>query len=141
MKLVNAGVHPCIPAKGSVGASGDLAPLAHMTAVMIGVGEALTKSGRLPATEALASAGLQPIELQAKEGLDIGQILLATLHLLLEQALLGTKLVLRSLIPLVDSRHDVLERLVGSVVGLIVHRTLVGEALLGNGVVEGGIGL
>jgi histidine ammonia-lyase len=62
-------ITPIIPSQGSVGASGDLAPLAHMASVMIGVGEALTKSGRLPATEALASAGLQPIELQAKEGL------------------------------------------------------------------------
>lgn len=62
-------ITPIVPAQGSVGASGDLAPLAHMASVMIGVGEALTTSGRLPATEALASAGLQPIELQAKEGL------------------------------------------------------------------------
>lgn len=62
-------VVPVVPAQGSVGASGDLAPLAHMTTVMIGVGEAFTKSGRLPATKALAQAGLEPIVLGPKEGL------------------------------------------------------------------------
>lgn len=64
-----AGVMPVIPEKGSVGASGDLAPLAHMAAVMIGEGEATLDGHRLPATEALTRAGLQPIELTAKEGL------------------------------------------------------------------------
>ncbi len=60
---------PVVPAQGSVGASGDLAPLAHMTAVMIGVGEADTPQGRLPATQALATAGLAPVTLGPKEGL------------------------------------------------------------------------
>ncbi|WP_398467121.1 histidine ammonia-lyase [Tardiphaga sp.] len=60
---------PVVPSQGSVGASGDLAPLAHMTSVMIGVGEAIANNTRLPAVEALASAGLAPIELGPKEGL------------------------------------------------------------------------
>jgi histidine ammonia-lyase len=60
---------PVVPAQGSVGASGDLAPLAHMTSVMIGIGEAFANNKRLPAIEALASAGLAPITLGAKEGL------------------------------------------------------------------------
>lgn len=60
---------PVVPAQGSVGASGDLAPLAHMTSVMIGGGEAFARGQRLPAIEALASAGLAPITLGAKEGL------------------------------------------------------------------------
>jgi histidine ammonia-lyase len=60
---------PVVPSQGSVGASGDLAPLAHMTSVMIGVGEAFANDTRLPAIEALASAGLKPIELGPKEGL------------------------------------------------------------------------
>ena len=60
---------PVIPEKGSVGASGDLAPLAHMTAVMIGEGFADFEGQRLPGKEALASAGLKPIVLAAKEGL------------------------------------------------------------------------
>lgn len=60
---------PVVPAQGSVGASGDLAPLAHMTTAMIGVGEVFTKRGRVPAAEGLAQAGLKPIELGPKEGL------------------------------------------------------------------------
>ncbi len=62
-------VIPAIPAQGSVGASGDLAPLAHLTAAMIGVGEVLTPDGRRPAAQALAEAGLAPVTLGAKEGL------------------------------------------------------------------------
>lgn len=60
---------PVVPAQGSVGASGDLAPLAHMTAAMLGVGDVLTKKGRLPAVEGLALAGLKPFSLGPKEGL------------------------------------------------------------------------
>lgn len=67
--MVANDIIPVVPSQGSVGASGDLAPLAHMTSVMIGVGEAFTASGRMPALDALASAGLQPIVLGAKEGL------------------------------------------------------------------------
>lgn len=68
-QLVANDVLPVIPAKGSVGASGDLAPLAHMAAVLIGEGEAFHKGERLPAAQALQRAGLEPLELQAKEGL------------------------------------------------------------------------
>ncbi len=67
--MLNKGVHPIIPSRGSVGASGDLAPLAHLTAVMIGEGEAVYQGRRVPGAEALAAAGIEPIELQAKEGL------------------------------------------------------------------------
>ncbi len=62
-------VTPVIPSQGSVGASGDLAPLAHMTAAMIGEGEAIFDGDRMPAADALAKAGLGPIALGAKEGL------------------------------------------------------------------------
>lgn len=62
-------VVPLVPAQGSVGASGDLAPLAHMAAAMIGEGQALHRGAVLPAREALAQAGLAPLTLQAKEGL------------------------------------------------------------------------
>ncbi|MCE8517068.1 histidine ammonia-lyase [Ruegeria pomeroyi] len=62
-------VTPVIPVQGSVGASGDLAPLAHMTAVIIGAGEAEYQGERLPGAEALARAGLTPIPLGPKEGL------------------------------------------------------------------------
>ncbi|NDW04944.1 histidine ammonia-lyase [Jiella pacifica] len=67
--LIEKGLTPVIPAKGSVGASGDLAPLSHMTAAMIGVGEFFVGGERVPAMEALAAAGLEPVTLQAKEGL------------------------------------------------------------------------
>lgn len=62
-------IMPVIPSQGSVGASGDLAPLAHMTAAMIGVGNVFTRQGRVAAAEGLARAGLEPIELGPKEGL------------------------------------------------------------------------
>src|ERR1700730_4173005 len=67
--LFNADVLPVIPVKGSVGASGDLAPLAHMSATLLGVGEVFAKGERMPATEGLALVGLKPLTLQAKEGL------------------------------------------------------------------------
>jgi histidine ammonia-lyase len=67
--MLNAGVHPVIPAKGSVGASGDLAPLAHLALVIIGEGEAIHQGRRLPGSDALAAAGLNPLPLAAKEGL------------------------------------------------------------------------
>jgi histidine ammonia-lyase len=60
---------PVVPSQGSVGASGDLAPLAHMTSAMIGVGEAITPSGRMSSADALAAVGLAPLVLEAKEGL------------------------------------------------------------------------
>src|SRR6478752_5958466 len=67
--LNNRGVVPCIPAQGSVGASGDLAPLAHLAAVLIGEGEARYAGQIYPARVALAEAGLSPIVLGPKEGL------------------------------------------------------------------------
>ncbi|MFU4073441.1 N-formylglutamate deformylase [Pseudomonas aeruginosa] len=67
--LINAEVYPHIPLKGSVGASGDLAPLAHMSLVLIGESRARHRGEWLPAAEALAVAGLEPLTLAAKEGL------------------------------------------------------------------------
>ena len=57
--------------RGSVGASGDLAPLAHMALVLIGEGEAIYQGERLPARECLGRAGLEPLTLQAKEGISL----------------------------------------------------------------------
>lgn len=68
-EMLARGVTPVVPAQGSVGASGDLAPLAHMTAVLIGAGEAEHEGRILPGAEALAAAGLAPIPLGPKEGL------------------------------------------------------------------------
>lgn len=67
--MLAKGVIPVIPEKGSVGASGDLAPLAHMAAVMMGEGEAFFKNMRMSGAKALEKAGLSPIVLEAKEGL------------------------------------------------------------------------
>jgi len=67
--LYNAGIMPAIPAKGSVGASGDLAPLSHMTLAMLGVGQVRMNGVLMDATEALQAAGIAPVVLAAKEGL------------------------------------------------------------------------
>jgi len=67
--LLEKDMIPVVPAQGSVGASGDLAPLAHMTAAMLGVGEFFVDGARVPAAEALAQAGLAPLVLGPKEGL------------------------------------------------------------------------
>jgi histidine ammonia-lyase len=71
VEMLNRGVIPCIPQKGSVGASGDLAPLAHMTLVMLGYGEAWVDKDKLGGLEALRTAGLRPLKLKAKEGLSL----------------------------------------------------------------------
>ena len=65
----NAGLVPCVPSQGSVGASGDLAPLAHMTLALMGEGEMLVDGQRKPALPLLREAGITPLVLQAKEGL------------------------------------------------------------------------
>ncbi|MGJ5007209.1 histidine ammonia-lyase [Bradyrhizobium oligotrophicum] len=67
--MLAQGVLPVVPQQGSVGASGDLAPLAHMTAVMIGEGQAFLEGRLVPGREALAHAGLRPVTLGPKEGL------------------------------------------------------------------------
>jgi len=65
----NAGLVPYVPSQGSVGASGDLAPLAHMTLALIGEGDMLVDGHRMPALQALQQAGIEPLQLGAKEGL------------------------------------------------------------------------
>lgn len=87
--MLNAGVHPVIPSQGSVGASGDLAPLAHLAQVVIGEGRAVFKGETLPGAEALRRAGITPVALQAKEGLSLlngTQGMLALLSLALRDA-------------------------------------------------------
>ena len=69
VEMLERGVHPVIPEKGSVGASGDLAPLAHLALAVIGEGEAFYKGERMASLEALKRAGIEPVELEAKEGL------------------------------------------------------------------------
>ncbi len=71
LAMLNRGVTPVVPERGSVGASGDLAPLAHLALVFIGEGEAFHGGKRLPGKDALSAAGLSPIVLEAKEGLTL----------------------------------------------------------------------
>jgi histidine ammonia-lyase len=71
VECLNRGVLPHVPSQGSVGASGDLAPLAHLALPLIGEGEAWVDGERLPGAEALARVGLEPISLKAKEGLSL----------------------------------------------------------------------
>ena len=102
--LLNAGIVPVVPQKGSVGASGDLAPLSHLAIVLLGGGEAFYQGERLPGAEALARAGLQPIRLSHKEGLALnngtaqmlatGVLALAKLEELLDTADLAAAMTL-----------------------------------------------
>jgi len=87
--MLNAGVHPVIPSQGSVGASGDLAPLAHLAHVVIGEGEAVYKGKKLTGAEVLKQASITPVALEAKEGLSLlngTQGMLALLSLALREA-------------------------------------------------------
>jgi histidine ammonia-lyase len=87
--MLNAGVHPVIPAQGSVGASGDLAPLAHLAQVVIGEGTAELSGEILPGGEALRRAKIAPVTLEAKEGLSLlngTQGMLALLSLALRES-------------------------------------------------------
>ncbi len=71
LHMLNKGVHPVIPEKGSLGASGDLAPLAHMVLVMMGEGEAYYEGRQLSGMAAMEKAGIEPIQLTSKEGLGL----------------------------------------------------------------------
>jgi len=71
VECLNRGLLPVVPSRGSVGASGDLAPLAHLALPLVGEGEAWVEGERLPGAEALARIGLEPVELRAKEGLSL----------------------------------------------------------------------
>ena len=100
--MLNAGVHPVIPSQGSVGASGDLAPLAHLAQVVIGEGEAHLNHERLTGSEALKRVGIVPVELEAKEGLSLlngtqGMLALLSLALLEADTLADTADVAASL--------------------------------------------
>ena len=69
--MLNRGVHPVIPSQGSVGASGDLAPLAHLALVLIAEGEASFRGKRMAAAEALKHADIKPLVLEAKEAISL----------------------------------------------------------------------
>ncbi len=101
-EMLNRGVHPLIPSQGSVGASGDLAPLAHLALVLIGEGEAIFEGKRMSGGDALKKAQIKPITLEAKEAISLingTQCMLAvgTLALLEAQTLADTADVLGSM--------------------------------------------
>ncbi|MFZ0637791.1 MAG: histidine ammonia-lyase [Candidatus Acidiferrales bacterium] len=90
--MLNRRVHPVIPSQGSVGASGDLAPLAHLAQVVIGEGEAIYQGRRVPGNEAMRLSGIAPLVLEAKEGLALlngTQGMLALLSLALRDAVIA----------------------------------------------------
>lgn len=100
--MLNGGLHPIIPSQGSVGASGDLAPLAHLAQVVIGEGEVVFKGEKLTGADALKRAGLAPVALEAKEGLSLlngtqGMLSLLSLALLEADILTDTADVAASL--------------------------------------------
>jgi len=114
--LLNAGVHPIVPEQGSVGASGDLAPLAHYALVLIGEGEAECQGHRLPGGEALSRAGLAPLTLEAKEGLGLINgtqqstaylaLALADAEILMEAAVAAAAMSLEALLGSASPMHE-----------------------------------
>ena len=102
IRMLNEKVHPVIPSQGSVGASGDLAPLAHLAHVVIGEGRAVHRGETLPGGEAMKRAGVTPLSLEAKEGLSLlngtqGMLALVSLALLEADILADTADVAASL--------------------------------------------
>jgi histidine ammonia-lyase len=71
VEMINKGVHPLIPEQGGVGASGDLAPLAHLSSVLLGEGEAIYQGRRMSGKKAMEKAGIPLVTLKAKEGLSL----------------------------------------------------------------------
>jgi histidine ammonia-lyase len=95
VSMLNHRIHPVIPSRGSVGASGDLAPLAHLALALIGEGDVFFRGERVPSLFALRAAGLQPLVLEAKEGLSLlngTQAMAATGGLAVLRAITATRL-------------------------------------------------
>lgn len=121
LALLNANILPLIPEKGSLGASGDLAPLAHMALPLIGKGTVRWQGRELPASEALAAAGLTPVHLAAKEGLALtngttlmtafGALLCGQADILLRTANLAAALTLEAQNGTVWAFHEAVHRL------------------------------
>lgn len=120
LALLNHGVHPVIPEQGSVGASGDLAPLSHLALVLVGEGRAEVGGRVLPGAEALAAAGLAPLRLAAKEGLalnngtqvmtGIGALVLRGAERLVETAEVAGAMALEGLRGTPDAFHPAIVR-------------------------------
>ena len=101
-EMLNRGVHPLIPSQGSVGASGDLAPLAHLALVLVGEGEAIHQGKRMLGAEAMSAAQVKPVVLEAKEAISLingtqAMLAIGTLSLMTAQTLVDTADVLGAL--------------------------------------------
>jgi histidine ammonia-lyase len=144
IEMLNRGVHPIVPEKGSVGASGDLAPLSHMALVLMGEGEAFYKGERMSGKEAMRKAGLKPISLEAKEGLAlnngatftaaIASLLISDAENLVKNAEIALAMSLEALCGIKDAfnekihrarRHDGQQRVARNVLNLIEGSQLV----------------
>ncbi len=120
VRMINKGVHPVIPEKGSVGASGDLAPLSHMTLVILGEGEAEYKGEIMRGGDAMRKAGIRPIELDSKEGLalnngtqlmaGIGALAVHDAERLIETAEIAASLSLEALSGISDAFDERIHR-------------------------------
>ena len=120
LEMLNKGVHPVIPAKGSVGASGDLAPLSHMILVLLGEGEAEYQGKKMTGREAMERAGIKPVQLDFKEGIALNngtQLMTATAALAIHDAEILTKtaevataLALEALLGVSDAFSDKIQR-------------------------------
>jgi len=116
VEMLNKGVHPIIPAKGSVGASGDLAPLSHMILVLMGEGRAEYKGQVLDGKEAMEKTGIKPVQLEFKEGvaLNNGTQLMTAIaaltvydaEILIKTAEVATALTLEALLGVYDAFHE-----------------------------------
>ncbi|MBW3572097.1 MAG: aromatic amino acid lyase, partial [Gemmatimonadetes bacterium] len=120
LDMLNRGVHPVIPEQGSVGASGDLAPLSHLALVLVGEGEAEVGGQVLSGAEALRRGGLEPVRLQAKEGLalnngtqfmaGVGALVLRGAERAVEAAEVAGAMSLEGLRGTPDAFHDAIMR-------------------------------
>jgi histidine ammonia-lyase len=144
--LLERGVTPVVPSKGSVGSSGDLAPLAHLALVLVGEGEATVDGAVLPGAEALARAGLKPLALTAKEGLALingthlmaaaGGLAVREAQRLIDAAVVATALSLEafkgSTVPF-DARLHALRRQPGQLrVAATLRRLLAGSPVVAS---------
>ena len=120
ISLLNHRIHPVIPERGSVGASGDLAPSSHLALVLLGEGEAFVQGRRVSGAEALRAAGLQPLQLEAKEGLalnngtqvhtGIGILAFCDVRRALESAEVAGAMSLEGLRGTPDAFHEAIQR-------------------------------
>src|SRR5690625_6142545 len=123
IRFINAQIHPVIPEQGSLGASGDLAPLAHLTLALIGEGEVFYKGERMPTNEALQQTQIKPITLAAKEGLAlingtqamtaVGIIAYLEMEQLLYQSELIASMTLEGLEGIIDAFHETVHEVRG----------------------------